>query len=418
VACGAGLCGQQLTIVDPTTNHRLDDDQVGEIWIAGPSVARGYWNRPHDTAHVFEARIAGDDAQSADDHDDVQSAAGTNWLRSGDLGFISDGELYITGRLKEVIIIRGRNHYPQDIERTMSATNDALTPNAGAAFAVEADEQERLVVVHEIERNSRHENFSKVLRDIRTAVVREHEVEVQAIVLIRPVSLPRTTSGKVQRSLCRAKYLRGELKVVAEWSLTDKVTGMSSGATRDLSNGHAGNGNGQYGGNGQYAAPLLENGHAAPIAATPSPAQLPEGITAAAQGRLTAAEIDRLAERIEARMLTWLVDQTGVSPDDVDRQRPLADYGLDSLAAVELSHELEHWLHIRIPAIAAWNYPTPQLLARWLAEQAAGDEEPAAEATPATSNGEVTDFERLLEEIEGLDDGDVKAALEKRGGKP
>ncbi|HEX3870001.1 MAG TPA: phosphopantetheine-binding protein, partial [Pirellulales bacterium] len=291
-------------------------------------------------------------------------------------------------------------------------------PNAGAAFAVEADEQERLVVVHEIERNSRHEDFSKVLRDIRTAVVREHEVEVQAIVLIRPVSLPRTTSGKVQRSLCRAKYLRGELKVVAEWSLTDKVTGMSSGATRDLSNGHAGNGNGQYGGNGQYAAPLLENGHAAPIAATPSPAQLPEGITAAAQGRLTAAEIDRLAERIEARMLTWLVDQTGVSPDDVDRQRPLADYGLDSLAAVELSHELEHWLHIRIPAIAAWNYPTPQLLARWLAEQAAGDEEPAAEATPATSNGEVTDFERLLEEIEGLDDGDVKAALEKRGGKP
>ncbi len=364
VACGGNIDGQRVIIVDPQTRRPLSSDKVGEIWIGGPSVARGYWNRPEETGQVFGARVDGDDE--------------TNYLRSGDLGFLSDDRLYVTGRLKDMIIVRGRNHYPQDIEQTACSSHDALQPNGAAAFAVEVDDQEGLVVVAEVKRPQRDANFDEVLRAIRAAVTRDHEVDAHSIVLIRPASLPRTTSGKIQRSLCRKKLLEGDLKIVARWTATPPRP--STAPTPSI--------------NGSLQ---------------PSPNATP----------LSAAEVDRLAERVEARLLTWLAERTGASMDDVDPHKPLAEYGLDSLAVVEMSHELESWLHIRIPVIAAWNYPTPSLLARFLAQQTSGsDAEVNVDVSQSTVSHSQSEFEQLLAEIERLDDDEVQAALDDRDVKP
>ncbi|MEI7686314.1 MAG: phosphopantetheine-binding protein, partial [Planctomycetota bacterium] len=295
-------------------------------------------------------------------------------LRSGDLGFLSDGELYVTGRLKDVIIIRGRNHYPHDIELTAWDTHGALLRDCGAAFAVEADGQEGLVVVQEIDRHHRSDDLPSVFRDIRLAVIAEHELDPRAIVLIRQASLPRTTSGKIQRSLCRAHFLEGTLNVVAQWSVADQCVDDSGQPLR--------------------------------LRFDPDTERI-----AIPRDGLTASDIDRLAERIEARLLDWLVARSDLPSGDVDRQRPFAEYGIDSLAAVELSADLERWLEVPTPAIAAWNYPTPELLARFLAEQAAAAHTLASESGGPPTDFGITEFETLLAEIEQLSDHDARDAL-------
>jgi acyl carrier protein len=234
-------------------------------------------------------------------------------------------------------------------------------------------------------------------------VAAEHEVEVDAIVLILPTSLPRTTSGKVQRSLCRERFQRGELKAVAQWT-APQWTSWSGARNRTALGAEAepeGRENGRAGERGAKAELLLAIGREATSTGVPLPLGGPP---------LSAEEKDRLAERIEARLLDWLVERCSVSPAEADRSRPFADYGLDSLAAVELSQELEKWLHVRLSAVAAWNYPTPASLARYLAELAGGGPAEPASAVdvPATDS---TDFERLLAEIEALSEHEVAAAL-------
>jgi|GEM_PF-375899 len=197
VGCGESLCGQQIKIVDPDTRKECAPDAIGEIWVRGDSVARGYWNRPEQTAETFQARLAQDDEGP--------------FLRTGDLGFISDGELFLTGRLKDLIIINGRNHYPQDIERTIEQSYSGIRPGCVAAFAVEIEGEERLVTVQEIERaNLRTLNAGDVEDAIREAVSVNHELELHAVVLLKPGSIPKTTSGKLQRQLCVKMFLAGD----------------------------------------------------------------------------------------------------------------------------------------------------------------------------------------------------------------
>ena len=203
VGCGRRLRGEHLAIVDPETRMPLGSDLVGEVWITGPHVARGYWRNPEATASVFKVQTASGEAPY--------------WLRTGDLGFLGeDGELYITGRIKDLIIIRGTNHYPQDIEETVQDCHVALRRNGGAAFSVpDRNEEEQLVVVQEVERTFRRPIFiEQIVSSIREAITREHEVAVREIVLIRNGSLPKTTSGKVQRSLTRQMFLAGSLSLV------------------------------------------------------------------------------------------------------------------------------------------------------------------------------------------------------------
>jgi acyl-CoA synthetase (AMP-forming)/AMP-acid ligase II len=202
VGCGAKLVGERLVIVDPETRRECPAGAIGEIWVAGPHVARGYWRNAPASEETFGAFLA-------------DSGEGP-FLRTGDLGFMLDGELFITGRIKDVMIIRGQNHYPQDIEMTVGACHPALRANFAAAFLVEGAKDPRLVVVQEVERTWRHRvNAADLLETVRQAVVGEHEIFVADLVLIRTGTLPKTTSGKVQRRRTRQLYLEGALDLWA-----------------------------------------------------------------------------------------------------------------------------------------------------------------------------------------------------------
>jgi acyl-CoA synthetase (AMP-forming)/AMP-acid ligase II len=204
VGCGRAWLGQRLEVVDADTAKPVEPGRVGEIWIAGPSVAQGYWGNAAATESDFRARLAG------------EPEAGP-FLRTGDLGFLLGGELFVTGRLKDLIILRGRNLYPQDIELTAERSHPALRPGCGAAFSVDAEGEERLVIVQELERragaaeDSGDEGREEIAEAIRAAVAREHEASVYDVVLLRFGTIPKTSSGKIQRQACRAAYRRGEL---------------------------------------------------------------------------------------------------------------------------------------------------------------------------------------------------------------
>jgi acyl-CoA synthetase (AMP-forming)/AMP-acid ligase II len=200
VGCGRNIIGQRLAIVDPETRRRLDADRIGEVWVGGPHVCKGYWSNPDATSSTFQARIDGEDEP---------------WLRTGDLGFIDDaGELFITGRIKDIIIVRGINYYPQDIENTVYDSHPALRRHCGAAFSVlTEDNEEKLVLVQEVERMHRRDlEIDEIIGCIREAVANEHEIALDSIVLIRPGSIPKTTSGKIQRSLAREMWLQNSFK--------------------------------------------------------------------------------------------------------------------------------------------------------------------------------------------------------------
>jgi len=200
VGCGRQLSGERLAIVDPETRTPLGPALVGEVWVAGPHIAAGYWRNAEATSSVFRARMV--------------SGGGQCWLRTGDLGFLDeDGELYIAGRIKDLIIIRGINHYPQDIEETVQNCHAALRRHCGAVFSVpDQEDEEQLVVVQEVERSFRRGIATdEIAATIREAIAREHELATREVVLIRTGSLPKTTSGKVQRQLTRQMFLTGAL---------------------------------------------------------------------------------------------------------------------------------------------------------------------------------------------------------------
>ena len=212
VGSGGTLLDQRIVIAHPEELVSLAPDQVGEIWVSGPSVAQGYWNRPEVTANIFHAYL--------------KDTGEGPFLRTGDLGFMQDGELFITGRLKDLIIIRGRNYYPQDIELTVGQAHSRLRPDNGAAITVDIDGTERLVIVHEIERRQQRE-LDGVFDAIRRNVAAEHELPVEAITLIKAGSIPKTSSGKIQRHACRQGFLNGTLEVVAEWRGWSETPGMA-----------------------------------------------------------------------------------------------------------------------------------------------------------------------------------------------
>jgi len=207
VGCGGNLMDQQVLIVDPQTKVACPPNRVGEIWVAGPSVAQGYWKRPDETQETFGAHLS-----------DTQDGP---FLRTGDLGFLLDGELFVTGRLKDLIIIRGVNHYPQDIEDTVQASHASLRKHAGGAFTIDVGEDQRLVVVQEVERR-RDPPLEAIFEAVRRSVAAGHDLAVEAIVLIRAGSMPKTSSGKVQRHACRQGYLQETLSVAAQWRRGDE----------------------------------------------------------------------------------------------------------------------------------------------------------------------------------------------------
>jgi len=200
VSCGRAPADHRVVIVNPESKLPCSDGKVGEVWVSGPSVAAGYWNRPKESEAVFNAYLA-------------DSGEGP-FLRTGDLGFLMKGELFITGRIKDVIIINGRNLYPQDLEVTAHLSHPGLQPFGGAAFAVEHDGQERLVIAQEVQREFLRTDSAEMIAAIRQAIVRDYDVQAHAIVLLKPGQIPRTSSGKVRRSLCRSSLMSRELETV------------------------------------------------------------------------------------------------------------------------------------------------------------------------------------------------------------
>ncbi len=200
VGCGHSWSDYKIVIVHPESLQLCRDKQVGEILVSSASVTKGYWNRPQQTQETFDAYLT--------------DGSGP-FLRTGDLGFLLNGELFVTGRLKDVIIIRGRNHYPQDIELTLEKSHPGLRPSCGAAFSVDIEGEERLIVVQEVERTFvRKLNSDEVVGAMNKVVSLEHELAIDTIILLKPGSIPKTSSGKIQRSACRQKFLDESLQNV------------------------------------------------------------------------------------------------------------------------------------------------------------------------------------------------------------
>jgi acyl-CoA synthetase (AMP-forming)/AMP-acid ligase II/acyl carrier protein len=312
VSVGRPSLDTTVRIVDPEMLRELSSNEIGEIWIAGPSVAKGYWNRPEATEETFHAFLN-------------DTGAGP-FLRSGDLGFLRDGELYVTGRLKDLIIIRGLNHYPQDIELTVDQSNPFLRPGCGAAFSVEVEGEERLVVVQELGRRQ-PPDVGTVIADVRRAIAEQHELQAWAVVLVKLGTVPKTSSGKIQRHACRAAFLKGELDVVAGDVLAVET----------------------------HATPIYLN-----------------------REMLLALEADGRAGALESYLLDQCARVLKVSPST---ESSLTSFGLDSLAALELKNRVEMDLQVQLSIATLLDGCTVSQLAADLLKQL--DESPRT-ITPVT----------------------------------
>ncbi len=201
IGSGKPSMHRRLEIVDPRSRELVEPGKIGEIWLAGPDVARGYWGNSEQSRETFEARLAQDETDGP-------------FLRTGDLGAVHEGELYVTGRLKDLIIVDGRNHYPQDIEASAQAAHTALRHGCSAAFADGHNGAERVILVAELKQDAVADPI-EVERAVRAAVASRHGLQLGEVMLVAAQSVPKTSSGKLQRSACRAAWEAGRLLPVA-----------------------------------------------------------------------------------------------------------------------------------------------------------------------------------------------------------
>jgi myxalamid-type polyketide synthase MxaE and MxaD len=196
VSNGRPTFGTMVLIVDPETSLECPRDRVGEIWVGGPTVTLGYWNHPKETEAKFRAHLA-------------DTGEGP-FLRTGDLGFLLDRELYITGRISDLIIIAGRNYHPQDIELTVEHCHPAVRPSCCGAFSIDVDGEERLIVVAEVDHRPGNGNGTvngaEIVQAIREAVAATHQLQVYEVVLLRSGTIPKTSSGKIRRKDCKIGF--------------------------------------------------------------------------------------------------------------------------------------------------------------------------------------------------------------------
>ncbi len=312
VACGRTHSDSDVVIVDPETRAPRPAGQVGEIWVSGGSVALGYWQKPAETAETFTAQLT--DGRGP-------------FLRTGDLGFMNGTELFITGRLKDLIIIRGVNHYPHDIEQTALASHPALRSGGGAAFSINGDGPERLVVLHEVERAQRDADADEIIGNIRQAIAERHELQVHAIALLKPGRILKTSSGKVRRLACREAFLNRAFEMLAEWT---QPAEMTQAATTEDS------------------------------AVSPSP----QAMTA-----------DQIEDLVTARLAAAL----NMQPQEIDPADAFARHGLDSAGAAQLAATLEELLDRELPPTLFYDYPSPRELAQFLSQSSPN---PHATANP------------------------------------
>jgi acyl-CoA synthetase (AMP-forming)/AMP-acid ligase II len=340
VGCGTALKDQKLLIVDPQTLRRCPPDRTGEIWLQGPSVARGYWRKREATEQTFGAYVA-------------DTGEGP-FLRTGDIGFVRDGELFVVGRLKEVIIVRGRNHWPQDIERTAAAVDPAFDYGCCTAFALEGDGGERLVVVQEI-RPRPSLDFNRLGAAIQAAVGSDHEVDLHAVCFVKPGGVPRTSSGKLRRLACRDAYSDGSLPVVHLWKAASPTT---------------------------ESPPLALTRHAL----------------------LLAAPADR-SGLLQSHLRDCLAAALGIAACQLDVEQPINYLGLDSLKCLELKHSLDRDLAVDVPLVGFFRGDSIRRMAEQLIDE--------IENSGLTVPRQVQDrrLAHLLQKVESLDEAGIEMVL-------
>jgi len=288
VGCGRVGPNTNVAIVDTDSLRKCVPDQIGEIWLAGPSVAQGYWNHPKETQETFGAYLA-------------DTGEGP-FLRTGDLGFLKDGELFVTGRIKDLIISRGRNYYPHDIERTIDDHRQTLGKGKVVAFSINGELQEQLIVLKEITRAVEQSEYEKSARLIRQAVMDHHDIQPYAVLFVKSGSIPLTSSGKIQRYACRLAYLAGDLPV-----LSGSVLNFSS-------------------------SPDLERD--------------PEIDNRAIRQALPGVERQKALEHYLSHHLSRRLN---LSPQRILSTHTLSSLGLDSLMVIELRNQIDFDLGIEIP---------------------------------------------------------------------
>ncbi|MFE3652509.1 AMP-binding protein [Streptomyces sp. NPDC059152] len=291
VSCGVTQPGTRVRIVDPVRALPCDDGEIGEIWVQGPCITGGYWKLPDVTEETFGARIAGQEAEGA-------------FLRTGDLGFRYDGELFVAGRLKDVIILQGHNHYPQDIEYVAESCHPSLASGATAAFPVERDGEERLAVVVEVAGGVAKEVGAEALAQrVRDAIWEDCQVTAAEVVIVRRGALAKTTSGKIQRRECRRRLESGEFERAT-------LAALSSAPGR------------------------------------PAPGSTPAAATA-----LPGALLKPLVRTLLSRIV-------GVAPAEIADDRSFSHYGLNSIGAEQLAAALEPVVGRPVPVMQVLNHAT------------------------------------------------------------
>ncbi|MGS1003517.1 AMP-binding protein [Burkholderia glumae] len=364
VSCGAAAPGTEIRIAGPDGRPVASPNGVGEIWVRGGAIGAGYYGNPEATQATFAARFEADpDARP--------------FLRTGDLGALVDGRLYVTGRVKDMLIVRGRNLYPQDIEACVQDAVPALRRGCGAAVSVQADGEEKLVIIQEVGRTARRTmDLGATLREMVVAVSEEFGVTPHAIVLVEPATIDKTSSGKIARALCRRAYLQGELGAVAGWT------------------------DGAYAG----AAP-------SPAAARPAPEP---GVGADAM----------LIEReIAQRIVRIVAERLKIAETQVSRTAAWAEMGFDSMSALQFSLKVQHELGLSFDAAVLWDCSNVEQLAAHLARmqgaadllRAGGAPAPAARQVEAAPAGAQAQAQAPLTaaQLAALSEADAQALLLK-----
>ncbi|MGC3976297.1 MAG: AMP-binding protein [Nitrospira sp.] len=307
VGCGMPVGNTRVVIAHPETRCRCALQQIGEIWLSGASTTQGYWNNPDETARTFGARLA--------------DTGDGPFLRTGDLGFVKDGEVFVTGRFKDLLIVRGRNHYPQDLERTVESCHGALRAGGAAAFTVEEAGEEAVVLVQELERQASSCPTDELAAAMRAALSEQHDLHVSTIVFIKAGSLPKTSSGKVQRRACREQYLAGRLSII----------GTS----------------------------------VAPHPAVQSLALIHIDDLQRLSGEARTGAIQEIVQKL-------LADRLGRMPQTIAVDQPIHLLGLDSLMAADVLHRLEESFHLPLSLSALLGGATPADLTTTIEQSLAG----------------------------------------------
>ncbi|HVK98472.1 MAG TPA: AMP-binding protein [Dongiaceae bacterium] len=359
VSSGVPLGEHRVLIVDPDTCVQCKPDQVGEIWIQGGSIAQGYWNNPEATAKDFQAFTTTGDGP---------------FLRTGDLGFLLDGYIYISSRCKDLIIINGKNFYPQDIERSAEAGHAALRPGCSAAFSVERNGTEQLIVLCEIDpKKGSEEDFPAIMSAIRAKVFEQQSASVAQVALYAPNTLFKTSSGKIQRRSCNAAFTSGKLKSLCDWQ-SPQVAAVSEPASAAVSSdillrnlvNHLGK---QKELLAAFASHMSESMRQLDLLMSPHQAiEVPAvaaSITANVEAirdviqRATPVAAANSPSRASIRLwLTrYLTSQLGLSTLVVNDHTAFSDYGLDSAQALEFCAAVSDWLGFDVPATQLWDCP-------------------------------------------------------------